>query len=540
MNDVNLQPRPFDVAMGLPARPSQLVLSVTRSPAAHDVLARRDGLRFVYTSLVQPVVETAGPALAPVGAGPFRTTELAPPPPPVMGPTSASVTDIIALLRVSGPPPALPSEERLELAGVLLLIVAVVGAVISTQLWVPLMTTVGVACVAVLGFRAWQHRAQEELAPTRPTIFHDLDDPLVVTRAQLTTAVTQALAGASACWGIASSHQTGDLRRNAGAGTIVQRLPLRVTAWSPAPVNVSTGALECGDTRLAFWPDALVVEVGGALSAVAYEDLGVEFADKHFAEEGPRPADAVQDGRTWRYVCKDGSPDLRFANNVEIPWLVYGELRLSSPSGWSVTVQTSSVPAARAAADALGQLTRAGRAPSIAPTVPLAAPPPPPRASVPPRPSVPPRSSVPPRPSLPPRPSAPVNEVPLWSAAPPPVPHETSERLTSALVVLRSVAFADRRLSPEEVEAVFKALCLLCPDDTEGVTSDDFDDLLRSVPSDQGLLDESFRRLADAPEPWRRALVASAHLVARADDKVTPKERERLLEIERNLLPEGG
>jgi hypothetical protein len=403
----------------------------------------------------------------------------------------------------------LPGEERLELAGVLLLVVGGVGAIISTRLWLPLLATVAIACAAVLGFRSWQQRSNEDASPTAPTIFHDLADPAVVSRALLAAAVTQALARASACWGIASRERTNDLRRNAGAGTLVTRVPLRVTTWTPAPLNISTDALEFDGVRLAFWPDALIVETNGAITAVAYEDLVVEVSERRFAEEGPRPSDALQDGHTWRYVCKDGSPDLRFANNVQIPWLVYGELHLSVASGWGVVVQVSSAPVARAAAAALQHIASAGRAPLPAPPMPPVAPPPVPSFAPPA-----PRSSV--------------------------EPSANPERMRDTLVVLKAIAVADRRLSPEEVDVAYESLRSLCPAETVGQTAASFEDLLRRESADVGPLYAAFRRLAEAPEPWRRELVASAHRIAGADNKLTPKERERLFEVEHNLLAGGA
>ena len=51
---------------------------------------------------------------------------------------------------------------------------------------------------------------------------------------------------------------------------------------------------------------------------------------------------------------------------------------------------------------------------------------------------------------------------------------------------------------------------------------------------------DAFDQLAAMSEPWRRALVGAAHRVANADARLTPKERERLVEIEMRLLGSEG
>jgi DnaJ-like protein len=60
-----------------------------------------------------------------------------------------------------------------------------------------------------------------------------------------------------------------------------------------------------------------------------------------FIEDDPVPADATIVDRTWRYDNKNGGPDRRFNNNVQLPVAQYGVLVLTSSRGLNIHLHTS-------------------------------------------------------------------------------------------------------------------------------------------------------------------------------------------------------
>ncbi|MCW3797227.1 hypothetical protein OMW55_05315 [Sphingomonas sp. BN140010] len=105
--------------------------------------------------------------------------------------------------------------------------------------------------------------------------------------------------------------------------------------------NVTPPAIAAGKQWLFFLPDVLLIGQDGKFGAVAYSDLITSFQDSRFIEEGTVPHDAKVVGSTWRYVNKNGGPDRRFNNNVEIPICLYEVLHLSSPSGLNELLEFS-------------------------------------------------------------------------------------------------------------------------------------------------------------------------------------------------------
>lgn len=495
------------------------------------------------------------------------------------------------LLSAADTPPG--EESAIERAGVFLLLVAVGGAMVSTRLWGPLMATSVLGCTLVLGLQAWKARDKSPtawpqppaLTPTQPTLLYDLQDTTLRERAEVAASVTQTIQQTNGLWLITSSARVDDTRRNAGAGTSVGRVAANVVSWSPVPVNVYAGCVQTPEIRLVFLPDALLVVTRDATWPIPYESLEVTTHDHRFAEDGPRPLDAQQDGNTWRYVCKNGSPDLRFSDNAQIPWLVYCDLRLRAQSGWQTTLQLSRPSLAHQAAEALRTLARGVQlapippAPPLPPARPSAPPPqpvpvgqfpifgapqpiaPPPPPPPPPSPPPPPRpQSQPPTPSpwaaLALRPAAePLKGQRLESdfiefahtspAPPPPAPtatHPDNESMfASAMTVLKAVAVADRKFTEDEKVEVREALRALCPRATSPLIDFALDERIRRHPADLLALDAALSALAACPAAWRQQLVVKAHRIAGADTKITPKEQERLAQIEQALaLPPGA
>jgi hypothetical protein len=73
-----------------------------------------------------------------------------------------------------------------------------------------------------------------------------------------------------------------------------------------------------------------------AFALMELTDVTLTFVSTHFTETGVVPSDTEIVGNTWAKSNKDGSPDLRFRENYQVPVARYGSLLFRSPDGLDV------------------------------------------------------------------------------------------------------------------------------------------------------------------------------------------------------------
>ncbi len=80
-----------------------------------------------------------------------------------------------------------------------------------------------------------------------------------------------------------------------------------------------------------FMPDHILVFQGAQAGGISYANLSFTVDSEIIQAGGPvkRTSDSNVVGKTWRFVNNDGSPDKRFNNNIEIPELKYGIVKLA-------------------------------------------------------------------------------------------------------------------------------------------------------------------------------------------------------------------
>lgn len=158
------------------------------------------------------------------------------------------------------------------------------------------------------------------------------------------------LATAQVIWRMVAESPTHDWKRNAGASSLVRRTRVAVGSSVPPRVasNVPVRSLDLGESKLYFLPDMALYWQSGAFGGIGYEDLHLECRPTRFIEDECVPGDAHQIGQTWRYVRKDGGPDLRFNNNRRIPVLQYGAIEFTSSKGLNILLNVSSLEKATA------------------------------------------------------------------------------------------------------------------------------------------------------------------------------------------------
>jgi hypothetical protein len=75
--------------------------------------------------------------------------------------------------------------------------------------------------------------------------------------------------------------------------------------------------------------------------ALRYQDLVLSSSSSEFIEAGVPPADAKILRHTWRYINKNGTPDLRYRNNYQVAVTEATHIHLMSTSGLRLSLQAS-------------------------------------------------------------------------------------------------------------------------------------------------------------------------------------------------------
>ncbi len=70
-----------------------------------------------------------------------------------------------------------------------------------------------------------------------------------------------------------------------------------------------------------------------ALAVIDSREIRLAYAPVRFVEEEHVPSDTQVVGQAWAKSNKDGTPDRRFRDNYQIPIVLYGALRFTSPGG---------------------------------------------------------------------------------------------------------------------------------------------------------------------------------------------------------------
>lgn len=108
-----------------------------------------------------------------------------------------------------------------------------------------------------------------------------------------------------------------------------------------------------------------------AFALIDFHDVKLEFRPLRFIEEEPVPPGSQIVGQAWAKSNKDGTRDLRFRDNYQIPVVTYGELVFSSASELNEQYEFSNPALAQRFASAWGTFQKsfeaAGESPSQGP-----------------------------------------------------------------------------------------------------------------------------------------------------------------------------
>lgn len=187
-------------------------------------------------------------------------------------------------------------------------------------------------------------------------LIYDLSDE-ALTRYQKFYEAFELFATMSAAWHVESAGRVSDIKRNAGATTVLRNQPITIQGIQPKwlQVNFDVPSLAAGEETLCFLPDFLLVSTEDKVGAIEYSNLEILASQGHFIIEGTVPEDAIVTGKTWQFPNKKGGPDKRYKVNRELPIANYGYIRLNSQSGLSEFFQLSNPRKSSEFAEALLQ-----------------------------------------------------------------------------------------------------------------------------------------------------------------------------------------
>jgi Protein of unknown function (DUF4236) len=212
--------------------------------------------------------------------------------------------------------------------------------------------------VVTIPLAIWVH-ARDKIRRT-VVAFYDVNDEAAVRFQNL----VNAFAGMQTCsaqWHVMAQGDIYSMQQfkvHSGAARLLGRVPGVANLVGPPilATNIAVPSLHTPKRSVYFLPDRILVREGKRYADVPYGSCDVAAGPTRFIEEASVPKDAVMVGTTWKYVNKGGGPDRRYKNNRQLPIMQYGEMVLSSISGFRCIWQTSRSDSATSVADAISSM----------------------------------------------------------------------------------------------------------------------------------------------------------------------------------------
>jgi hypothetical protein len=163
-------------------------------------------------------------------------------------------------------------------------------------------------------------------------------------------------------WYVPHGSRHPERAKEIGATAPLHRYRVRPELSMPPRVhsNLKVPTLHAGRVSFYFFPDRVYVYGTRKISTIAYEEIIPQAIRHHYMEDDEVPSDACIAGSTWRYVHPDGTKDLHYHNNYQVPIVIYGEMRLVGPKGLDALYQCSQPEAAPLFVSALAGMTAIG------------------------------------------------------------------------------------------------------------------------------------------------------------------------------------
>ena len=144
-------------------------------------------------------------------------------------------------------------------------------------------------------------------------------------------------------WQVVQAGASIDRKKSSGASMLVNRKPFTISQNTPTYIKLDTEVirLKLYKETLVFLPDKILVLNKKKIGALSYEDITIKVSPTNFIESDKVPKDAEIVGSTWEKVNKNGTPDMRYKGNRELPICKYGEISITSTNGLNILLQIS-------------------------------------------------------------------------------------------------------------------------------------------------------------------------------------------------------
>jgi len=172
-----------------------------------------------------------------------------------------------------------------------------------------------------------------------------------------------ALRGCTKVWDVTSDRITNRVVERSFASRALSRTPVVLNYADSDLVRFAGRAMQFpninGEDILIYPGIALMPREDGAFALIDLREIDLAFNGLQFVEDETVPPDSQVIGRTWAKVNKDGSPDLRFKMNYQIPICHYGRMVFTTAAGIEEEYQFSNANLANNFAVAFGNYQQA-------------------------------------------------------------------------------------------------------------------------------------------------------------------------------------
>lgn len=152
------------------------------------------------------------------------------------------------------------------------------------------------------------------------------------------------IASSKGLWLIETEYKNVDEKRNAGAKSLVSRLPISVTKEVPFYLKINTECycLNIKDKKFYFLPNKVLIHDKIKTIGLNFQELNFYFGENTFIEEECAPSDSKIIDYTYRFVNKKGGPDRRYKDNPQYPICLYGTIDIKNEEGLNLSILLSS------------------------------------------------------------------------------------------------------------------------------------------------------------------------------------------------------
>ena len=159
----------------------------------------------------------------------------------------------------------------------------------------------------------------------------------------------EALRGCARIWDVTSDRIGNRVVERSYASRTITRTPVKLDFAESDLVRFAGRAMQFqninGEDILIYPGIVLMPRADGAFALIDLREIKRDFNTMQFVEEETVPSDTQVVGQTWAKVNKNGTPDLRFKANYQIPLCLYGRFVITSPGGIEEEYQFSNASA---------------------------------------------------------------------------------------------------------------------------------------------------------------------------------------------------